>query len=70
MGKLETVIEMAIALFITAVVFPIALITIQSATSNSTWNMTGITATMFVVLLPVLATIGVAIEFMPKLRGD
>lgn len=70
MGKLDTVIEMAIALFITAVVFPIALITIQSATSNSTWNMTGITATMFVVLLPVLATIGVAIEFMPKLRGD
>lgn len=60
---METVIEMAIALLIVGVLFPIALQSIAVWT-----NITGVVGTMFTVLLPVLAVIGVALEFMPKLH--
>lgn len=57
----EKVVGIGIALFITAIILPLALVTLADA------NLTGVddnVVTILTVLLPVLAVIGIALYFM------
>lgn len=67
MGILNKVVELSIGLFIAGVMIPIGLQAIATA------NITGIdstVATVFTLLLPILAIIGLVLYFVPKLRGE
>lgn len=55
--------EMGIALVIVAVMIPMGLVMISEA------NLTGVSstvATVFTVLFPILAILGLALKFMPQ----
>ena len=65
MGILNKVVELSIGLFIAGVMIPIGLQAIASA------NVTGVdatVATVFTLLLPILAIIGLVLYFIPKMR--
>ncbi len=64
-GLVETVILVVIGFFVAAILLPPALTQIYSA-STSGWNSAVVT--IFQVLLPVLAVIGIALYFLPRLR--
>ena len=66
MGILNKVVELSIGLFIAGVMIPIGLQAISTA------NVTGVdatVATVFTLLLPILAIIGLVLYFIPKIRG-
>lgn len=63
----ETVILVVIGFFVAAILVPPALTQIYSA-STSGWNSAVVT--VFQILLPILAVIGIALYFLPKIRGD
>jgi phage shock protein PspC (stress-responsive transcriptional regulator) len=63
----ETVILVVIGFFVAAILMPSALTQIYGATTTG-WNSAVVT--VFQVLLPVLAVIGIALYFLPKIRGD
>ena len=65
MGILNKVVELSIGLFIAGVMIPIGLQAIATA------NITGVNATVatvFTLLLPILAIIGLVLYFIPKMR--
>lgn len=65
MGILNKVVELSIGLFIAGVMIPIGLQAIATA------NITGVNATVatvFTLLLPILAIIGLVLYFVPKIR--
>jgi hypothetical protein len=66
MGMLNKVVELSIGLFIAGVMIPIGLQAIATA------NITGVdatVATVFTLLLPILAILGLVLYFVPRLRG-
>ena len=65
MDVIEEVILVVIAFFVAAILLPPALTQLYTA-STTGWNSAVVTVVE--VLLPILAVIGVALYFMPKLR--
>jgi H+/gluconate symporter-like permease len=63
---IETVVLVVIGFFVAAILVPPALTQIYSATTTG-WNSAVVT--VFQILLPILAVIGIALYFMPKIRG-
>ncbi len=61
----RTAIMLGVAFFLIAVVFPIGMTQVTAANTTD-WN-TAVT-TVFTVLLPILAVIGLAIKFLPGAR--
>lgn len=58
-----TAVMFAIALFVVAILGPVAISTIANA---ETTNWDASVVTVFQVLLPILAVIGLAIRFIPR----
>ncbi len=65
MDVIEEVILVVIAFFVAAILLPPALTQLYTA-STTGWNSAVVTVVE--VLLPILAVIGTALYFMPKLR--
>jgi H+/gluconate symporter-like permease len=63
---IQTVVLVVIGFFVAAILMPPALTQIYSATTTG-WNSAVVT--VFQILLPILAVIGIALYFMPKIRG-
>lgn len=63
MASMKQVIGLSVGLLLAAILFPIAINQIAS-TSTSSWNPA--VATVFTVLLPVLAVIALIFYFTPK----
>lgn len=64
MGRLQAIIEMSVGLLLAGVLMPVALQVIANAT-----GLTGVIATVFQTLLPIVAVIGVALYFIPQIKG-
>jgi len=60
------VIGAAIAFFLIAILFPIAISEVANATTTN-WNASVIT--IFQTVLPIIAVIGVAVSFLPEIKG-
>ncbi len=65
MNILEDIVLIVVGLFIAAILLPPALTSLATA-STTGWNPAVVT--IVEVLLPILAVIGIALYFMPKLR--
>jgi len=65
-GELKSIVGLVVALFVASILLPPALNTVFNATTTN-WNPA--VATVFKVLLPVLAILSIALVFMPKLRA-
>lgn len=66
MQLLNKIIAVSVGLLVLALIFPIALETLANAT------MTGVDATVVTVvtiLVPILAAIGMALYFLPKMNN-
>lgn len=61
---LRNIVNLSVALLVVGVLFPVGLSAIANATISDPT-----VATVFTILLPVLAIIGVALYFMPKFSG-
>ena len=66
MSILHRVIEISIALFVAGIVLPLGINSILNADNAGSWGVVG---TVVTVLVPVLACIGIALLFIPELRG-
>lgn len=64
-GEVSKIIGVAVGLLVAAVLVPVAITQIVS-TSTTGWNQA--VATIFTVLLPILAVVAMALYFMPKGR--
>lgn len=62
----DDVIIMAVSFFLVAILGPIAIGQLYNATTTS-WNTSVVT--IFQVVLPILWVIGVAVAYIPKIRG-
>lgn len=63
MALAKTVVTIIVAFFVFMIAFPIAQYQIVAATNASLWDAA--VNTIFMILLPVLAAIGVALKFIP-----
>ncbi len=63
-ASVRTVIMMAVALLLVAYLFPIALLAIADA---NTTGWVSVVITMFQTVLPIIATIAVALKFLGKI---
>jgi len=63
MGRMEDIVEMSVALVVCGVLLPLGLGYVANAT-----GLEGAAATLFTTVIPILAIIGVAIEFLPRFR--
>lgn len=61
------VIGAAIGFFLIAILFPIGLDLIANETTTA-WNASVIT--IFKTVLPIIAVIGVAVAFLPEIKGS
>lgn len=66
MGMINRVMALGIGLLVLAIVMPIALSAIANA-STVNWNANVIT--VFQTLLPIIAVIGGALYFLPRVKG-
>lgn len=67
MDIMNKIIGVALGLFIAAIIMPVALQTLANA------NVTDVDATVVTVLqvlLPILAVVGIALYFLPKMSRD
>lgn len=64
---ISNVIVAAVALLVVGVLAPIAIGTISNTTTTN-WNSSVVT--IFQVLLPIVAVVGIAIAFIPKAYSD
>ena len=62
MASYGKIIGICVGLLVAAVVLPLALVTIADV-NVTTWGATG---TVFSILLPILAAIGIALYFLPR----
>ena len=65
--NINDIVVLAIGFFLVGILAPIALNELYGANTTG-WNNTVIT--IFQTLLPVLFVIGVAIRFIPRIRGE
>lgn len=65
MGMVSKIVGIAIGLFVAAIIMPLALTELADATLT---NVSPAVTTVFTVLLPVLAIVGLAMYFVPR-RG-
>jgi len=61
---LNKVVGVSIGLFVAAIILPVALQTLASATMT---DVDPTVITVVTILLPVLAVIGIAVYFLPKM---
>lgn len=61
----KSVILMGVAFFLLAVIFPIGMTQIVDANTTG-WNAA--VTTIFTILVPILAAIGIAVKFVPGAR--
>ena len=64
--SMQDVMVAGIAFFLLAIILPIAISTVAN---SSTVNWDTSVVTIFQVLLPIIVVIGIAIKFVPKIRG-
>ena len=64
--SMHDVIVAGVAFFLLAIILPIAISTVAN---SSTVNWDPSVVTIFQVLLPILVVIGIAVNFIPKMRG-
>lgn len=65
MEILNKVIAVSVGLLVLALIFPIALNTLANATMT---NVDSTVVTVVTILVPILAAIGMALYFLPKLN--
>lgn len=65
MEILNKVIAVSVGLLVLALIFPIALNTLANATMT---NVDSTVVTVVTILVPILAAIGMAVFFLPKLN--
>lgn len=65
--SMQDVMVAGIAFFLLAIILPIAISTVAN---SSTVNWDASVVTIFQTLLPIIVVIGIAIKFVPKIRGD
>lgn len=63
-SMLTTIVEFSVALLVAGIVLPLGINQVMQA-ENSSW---GVVSTVVTVLLPILAVIGIALLFIPRLR--
>lgn len=66
MELLNKVIAVSVGLLVLALIFPIALNTLANATMT---NVDSTVVTVVQILVPVLAAIGIALYFLPKINA-
>jgi len=64
--SMQDVMVAGIAFFLLAIILPIAISTVAN---SSTVNWDASVVTIFQTLLPIIVVIGIAIKFVPKIRG-
>ncbi len=65
MELLNKVIAVSVGLLVLALIFPIALNTLANATMT---NVDSTVVTVVTILVPILAAIGMALYFLPKMN--
>jgi len=65
-GEISTVVTIAVAILVFAIVFPIAM---QSVISANTTGWNSAVATIFTTLVPVLGALAIALLFIKKISG-
>jgi hypothetical protein len=64
-GEIDTIITLAVALLVFAVIFPIAM---QQVVSANTTGWSSAVATIFTVLVPILGALSVALIFIKYVK--
>ena len=66
---LSKIIEIGVGLLMVAVLIPVALTTLSSSSTNMTAaGVDPVVLTVLLVLVPVLAIIGLAVYFIPRMK--